>query len=118
MTAYGLSQGLKIPKADADRFIRTYFQRYQGVDRFLKETIQLGGGDGVRRARSWAGAGKSTPSPARNKTEKSAAERVAVNSPIQGTAADLMKLAMVKLHSQLRSPRACPRASSCRCTTR
>ena len=101
-TAYGLSQGLKIPKADADRFIRTYFQRYQGVDRFLKETIHSAEETGyVRTLLGRRRKVNAITSP--NKTEKSAAERVAVNSPIQGTAADLMKLAMVKLHSQLRS---------------
>ncbi len=48
MSAFGLAQGLKIPRADADRFIKTYFQRFEGVDRFLKETITDRGGDRVR----------------------------------------------------------------------
>jgi DNA polymerase-1 len=100
-TAYGLSQGLKIGKADAERFIRTYFQRYEGVDRFLKETIRRAEETGyvqtlLGRRR------KVNAIRSQNKTEKSAAERVAVNSPIQGTAADLVKLAMTALYNRLK----------------
>ncbi len=101
MSAYGLSQSLKIPKGDADRFIKTYFQRYEGVDRYLKETIRGAEQNGFvttlmgRRRRIVA-----IRSP--NRTEKSGAERIAVNSPIQGTAADIVKLAMVKLSGRLR----------------
>jgi len=104
MSAYGLSQRLKIPKADADRFIKTYFQRYEGVDRYLKETIRGAEKNGFvttlmgRRRRIIA-----IRSP--NRTEKAGAERVAVNSPIQGTAADIVKLAMVKLSARLREDR-------------
>jgi DNA polymerase-1 len=100
-TAYGLSQGLKIGKADAERFIRTYFQRYEGVDRFLKETIcraeETGYVETLLGRRRKVNAIRS-----QNKTEKSAAERVAVNSPIQGTAADLVKLAMIALFHRLK----------------
>jgi DNA polymerase I len=101
MSAYGMSQRLKIAKADADRFITTYFQRYEGVDRYLKETIRGAEKNGFvttlmgRRRRIIA-----IRSP--NRTEKAGAERVAVNSPIQGTAADIVKLAMVKLSTRLR----------------
>ena len=104
MSAYGLSQSLRIPKADADRFIKTYFQRYEGVNRYLKETIRVAEQNGFvttlmgRRRRIIA-----IRSP--NRTEKAGAERVAVNSPIQGTAADIVKLAMVKLSSRLREER-------------
>jgi DNA polymerase-1 len=100
-TAYGLSQALKIGKADAERFIRTYFQRYEGVDRFLRETIRRAEETGyvetlLGRRR------KVNAIRSQNKTEKSAAERVAVNSPIQGTAADLVKLAMTALYNRLK----------------
>jgi len=104
MSAYGLSQRLKIAKADADRFIKTYFQRYEGVDKYLKETIRGAEKNGFittlmgRRRRIIA-----IRSP--NRTEKAGAERVAVNSPIQGTAADIVKLAMVKLSARLRQER-------------
>jgi DNA polymerase-1 len=100
MSSFGLAQGLKIPRADADRFITTYFQRFEGVDRFLKETIRSAEDTGFvrtlmgRRRRVAAITSK-------NRTEKMGAERVAVNSPIQGTAADIMKLAIVKLYARL-----------------
>ncbi|HUI70108.1 MAG TPA: DNA polymerase, partial [Spirochaetia bacterium] len=104
MSAYGLSQSLKIAKADADRFIKTYFQRYEGVDRYLKETIRGAEQNGFvttlmgRRRRIVA-------IRSANRTEKAAAQRVAVNSPIQGTAADIVKMAMVKLSARLREER-------------
>jgi DNA polymerase I len=100
MSSYGLSQGLKIPRGDADRFITTYFQRFQGVDRFIKETIRGAVETGFvrtlfgRRRRILA-------IRSQNKTEKTGAERVAVNSPIQGTAADIVKIAMVRLAARL-----------------
>ncbi len=100
MSAYGLSQGLKIPKSEADRFIKTYFQRFQGVDAFLKETIRSAEETGS--VRTLMGRRRNIPTiKSKNKTEKNAAERIAVNSPIQGTAADIVKLAMVKLHGKL-----------------
>jgi DNA polymerase-1 len=100
MSAYGLSQGLKIPKSEADRFIKTYFQRFQGVDAFLKETIRSAEETGS--VRTLMGRRRNIPTiRSRNRTEKNAAERIAVNSPIQGTAADIVKLAMIRLHDKL-----------------
>jgi DNA polymerase I len=100
MSAFGLAQGLKISRADAARFIATYFERFQGVDKFLKQTIRGAEETGFVRTlfgrRRRIGAINS-----RNRTEKTAAERVAVNSPIQGTAADIVKMAMVKLFHRL-----------------
>jgi DNA polymerase-1 len=100
MSSFGLAQGLRIPRADADRFIRTYFERLQGVDRFLKETIKSAEETGfvhtlMGRRRRVAGITSS------NRPERTAAQRVAVNSPIQGTAADIVKLAMVRLYDRL-----------------
>ena len=100
MSSYGLSQSLKIARSDADLFIRTYFQRYQGVDRFLKETIR--GAEESGYVHTLFGRRRGIPTiTSRNKTEKNAAERMAVNSPIQGTAADIVKMAMVNLHRRL-----------------
>ncbi len=100
MSSFGLAQGLRIPRADADRFIKTYFERFQGVDRFLKETIRSAEETGfvrtlMGRRRRVAAITSS------NRTERTAAQRVAVNSPIQGTAADIVKLAMVQLYKRL-----------------
>jgi DNA polymerase-1 len=101
MSAFGLAQGLKIPRADADRFITTYFQRLSGVDRFLKETIASAEKTGEVRTLMGRKRRISTIN-SKNRTEKNAAERMAVNSPIQGTAADIVKMAMLKLYRRLK----------------
>jgi DNA polymerase I len=101
MSAFGLAQSLKIPRGEAEKFIRTYFERFQRVDAFLKETIRQAERTGFtrtmlgRRRRILAISSK-------NRTERTAAERVALNSPIQGTAADIVKVAMVKLAQRLK----------------
>ena len=96
MSAFGLARDMRIPRKDADSFISTYFQRYAGVDRFLKETIREAEENGFVRTLM----GRRRPVPAigsRNRTERMAAERVAVNSPIQGSAADIVKMAMLEV---------------------
>jgi DNA polymerase-1 len=101
MSSFGLAQGLKIPRAEADAFIKTYFRRYEGVDRWLRETIRSAEETGC--VRTLMGRRRNIPTiTSRNRTEKTAAERIAVNSPIQGTAADLVKMAMVRLFHRLR----------------
>ncbi|MFI5369553.1 MAG: DNA polymerase I, partial [Spirochaetia bacterium] len=101
MSAFGLAQGLRIPRADADRFIKTYFLRFQGVDAFLKETIR--GAEKTGYVHTLFGRRRRISTiNSRNRTEKTAAERVAVNSPIQGSAADIVKMAMVKLYHRLK----------------
>jgi DNA polymerase-1 len=101
MSPYGLAQRLKISKSEAERFIATYFQRYPGVDEFLKKTIRNAGRNGYvttafGRRRKINGIGST------DRAVRSAAERAAVNSPIQGTAADLIKLAMLALVRRLK----------------
>ena len=94
MSAFRLARDMRIPRKDAESFISTYFQRYAGVDRFLKGTIREAEVNGYVRTLM----GRRRPVPAigsRNRTEKMAAERVAVNSPIQGSAADIVKKAML-----------------------
>jgi DNA polymerase-1 len=103
-TAFGLSQSLKIGRAEADRFIRTYFERFAGVDRWLKDTIRSAGEKGF--VETLSGRRRAVPAiRSSNRTERAAAERVAVNSPIQGSAADLIKIAMVRLARRLREER-------------
>ncbi len=100
MSAFGLAQRLKISRSDADLFIRTYFERYREVDRFLKETIRSAEERGY--VQTLFGRRRGTPTiRSRNRAEKQAAERAAVNSPIQGSAADVVKLAMISLAKRL-----------------
>ncbi len=100
MSSFGLAQSLKIPRADAETFIKTYFQRFKEVDRFLKETIATAEQTGF--VRTLMGRRRRVAAiNSKNRTEKTGAERIAVNSPIQGTAADIVKLAMVRLFHRL-----------------
>ena len=94
MSAFRLARDLRIPRRDADEFIQRYFERYAGVDRFIKQTVREAERTGFvqtimgrRRLISRINS--------RNRTEKMAAERVAMNSPIQGSAADIVKQAMI-----------------------
>lgn len=100
MSAFRLSNELGIGRAEAQKFIDAYFERYAGVRRFMDATISAAEKDGCVRTLL----GRRRPVPAvvsRNKTEKQAAERVAVNTPIQGSAADIVKLAMLRVRRVL-----------------
>ncbi len=92
----GLSKSLGIPRAEASSFIAAYFRQYQGVRRFMNETLERArAGEAVR---SLLGRRRLLPTiRSANRAERLAAERIAMNMPIQGTAADLLKLAMLAL---------------------
>ena len=97
---FGLAQQLGIPRAEARRYIEGYFARYRGVKRFIEETIAQVRQTGVTRTLF----GRERPIPdinSRNPNARGFAERTAVNSPLQGTAADLIKLAMVRIDAAL-----------------
>jgi DNA polymerase-1 len=96
ISAFGLAAQLGIGRGEAEKYIRNYFARYAGVRRFIDETIAEVRRTGVARTLF----GRERPIPdinARNPNARGFAERVAVNSPLQGTAADLIKLAMVRI---------------------
>jgi DNA polymerase-1 len=92
----GLSKSLGIQRAEASSFIAAYFRRYEGVRRFMNETLERArAGEAVR---SLLGRRRLLPTiRSANRAERLAAERIAMNMPIQGTAADLLKLAMLAL---------------------
>jgi DNA polymerase I len=92
----GLSKVLGIARAEASNFIAAYFRRYEGVRRFMNETLDRArAGEAVR---SMLGRRRLLPTiRSANRAERLAAERIAMNMPIQGTAADLLKLAMLAL---------------------
>ncbi|MDP3179193.1 MAG: DNA polymerase, partial [Spirochaetaceae bacterium] len=107
MSAFRLANELKIPRAEAQKFIDAYFSTYAGVADFIRATVERT----ERELSTTTMLGRKRPIPAinsRNKTEKQAAERVAVNTPIQGSAADIIKLAMIRVDRALREtyPRA------------
>jgi DNA polymerase-1 len=96
ISGFGLAQQLGIPRAEAEKYIKNYFERYTGVKRFIDATIAEVRQSGVTRTMF----GRERPIPdinSRNPNSRGFAERTAVNSPLQGTAADLIKLAMVRI---------------------
>ncbi len=101
MSAFRLARDLGIPNARAQSFIDTYFSTYSGVAEFIQKTIQ----DTEKAGYTTTLFGRRRRIPAidsRNKTERQGAQRVAVNTPIQGTAADIVKLAMLRVDKRLR----------------
>jgi DNA polymerase I len=100
ISGFGLAQQLGIPRAEAEKYIKNYFARYAGVRAFIDRTIAEVRLSGVTRTMF----GRERPIPdinSRNANARGFAERTAVNSPLQGTAADLIKLAMVRIDGLL-----------------
>ena len=100
MSAHRLSQELAIPYEEAQAFIGRYFQSFPKVRAWIEKTLE----EGRRRGYVETLFGRRRYVPdleARVKSVREAAERMAFNMPVQGTAADLMKLAMVKLFPRL-----------------
>jgi DNA polymerase-1 len=102
ISPFGLAAQLGIDQKIAKTYIETYFERYQGVRRFIDETLET-----VRReqaVRTWFGRVRPIPDiGSRNPNMRGFAERTAVNTPLQGTAADLIKLAMIALDREMAS---------------
>jgi len=99
-TPFGLAKELGISQKEAQEFIRRYFERYQGVKQFIEATIAETRATQVTR--TMFGRLRQIPEiNSRNPALRNLAERTAVNSPIQGTAADLIKLAMIGIHARL-----------------
>ena len=99
-SAFGLANQLGIASAEAQATIDAYFARYRGVRRFLDETIAEARREGF--VRTVLGRRRYLPDlSSRNRALKNAAERMAVNSVIQGSAADLIKKAMVEVDADL-----------------
>jgi DNA polymerase-1 len=103
-TPFGLARELGIPNSEAKKFIERYFEHYQGVKRFIDQTVAE-----TRRTqvtRTFFGRLRQIPDIlSKNPALRNFAERTAVNSPIQGTAADLIKLAMIQIHRELQKKR-------------
>lgn len=90
----GLAKSLGIPRAEAASFIAAYFRRYEGVRRFMNDVLQ--GARASESVRTLFGRRRMVPDiRSENRARRLAAERIAMNTPIQGTAADLLKLAML-----------------------
>ena len=101
LSPFGLSQQLGIDTKEAKRFIDAYFENYSGVREFIDRTL-----DQARRDQKVTTLfGRVRPIPdihSKNSNLRGFAERTAVNTPLQGTAADLIKLAMIRIDADLR----------------
>jgi DNA polymerase I len=100
-TPFGLAQSLGIDRKEAEEYIRTYFDLHAGVKKFIAKTIAEVRESGFAITLF----GRKRPIPdmhSRNPNARSFAERTAVNTPLQGTAADLIKLAMIRIDEILR----------------
>ena len=100
MSAFGLAQQLGLERATAQAYIASYFTRYPGVAKYMEDTRKLARDKGyvetVLGRRLWLPEIKSA-----NPARRSGAERAAINAPMQGTAADLIKLAMIAVQGWL-----------------
>ncbi len=102
ISAFGLQQRLNIPRAEAHALIENYFDQYPGVQEYIDQTIAYAREHGYVKTRSGRRRYLRDIN-SRNRNLTNAAERLAMNSPIQGTAADILKLAMIRVHQALRT---------------
>jgi DNA polymerase-1 len=102
LSPHGLSTRLDIPTEEAKAIIDRYFQRYAGIRRYLNETVEKARRTGF--VETLFGRRRFMPDlHSRNRNAAQAAERAAINMPIQGTAADLIKLAMIRIDQAIAS---------------
>jgi len=101
ISSFGLGEDLGISKKEAQEYINQYYESYSGVKDFLDRAVRMAKEEGVVRTML----GRIRPIPelkSSNFMQRSFGERIAMNSPIQGSAADIMKLAMVKVRNVLK----------------
>ncbi len=101
LSAFGLSQQLGIAPSEAKQFITAYFEKYSGVRAFIDKTLE----EARRDMKVKTLFGRVRPIPdinSKNANQRGFAERTAVNTPLQGTAADLIKIAMIRIDAALR----------------
>ena len=102
ISSFGLSQDLGITRKEAQNYIEDYFVTYPGVKKFLDDTVA----DAKEQGYVTTIYGRRRPIPELNNSNfmmRQFGERVAMNSPLQGTAADIMKIAMINVHNALKA---------------
>jgi DNA polymerase-1 len=100
LSPFGLSQNLGIEPSEAKQFIANYFEKYAGVRAFIDKTLE----EARRELKVKTLHGRIRPIPdinSKNSNQRGFAERTAVNTPLQGTAADLIKVAMIRIDAAL-----------------
>ena len=98
-TAFGLARQLGIPRGKAGSYIKVYFEKIPGVTRYMDELIEVADRRGY--AETIFGRRRRIPELARRGASRSYGERIARNTPIQGSAADVMKRAMIAVDAAL-----------------
>ncbi|MBN1369263.1 MAG: DNA polymerase I [Dehalococcoidaceae bacterium] len=100
MSGYGLEQATELNRQEAEQFITTYFARYPGVKQYLEETKRLAASQGY--VQTVLGRRRMIPEiTSANRNIREAAERMAINMPVQGTSADIIKVAMINLDREI-----------------
>ena len=100
LSPFGLSQNLGIEPKEARQFIDAYFEKYSGVRKFIDKTLE----EARREMKVKTLFGRVRPIPdinSKNSNQRGFAERTAVNTPLQGTAADLIKIAMIRIDAAI-----------------
>jgi DNA polymerase-1 len=101
ISAFGLQQRLNIPRAEANELINNYFEKYPGVREYIDRTIAYAKKHGYVKTRTGRRRYLRDIN-SRSRSLANASERLAMNSPLQGTAADMLKLAMIRVHAALK----------------
>ncbi len=102
ISSFGLSQDLSISRKEAESYINNYFKTYPGVKQFLDSLVTDAKNSGYAKTLF----GRKRPMPeltSSNYMQRSFGERVAMNAPIQGTAADIIKIAMIRVYDRLKA---------------
>jgi len=102
ISAFGLGQRLGISRTEAAGIIASYFKKYPGIKQYMNESIEFARNNGY--AKTLFGRRRNLPDiKSGNATVRGFAERNAINTPIQGSAADIIKIAMIKLHENMKT---------------
>ena len=107
ISSFGLGTDLNIPRKEAEQYIKSYFETYPGVKKYLDDMVSSAAKNGY----STTMFGRRRPIPelsSSNFMQRSFGERIAMNSPVQGSAADIIKIAMLKVYKRLKAE--CPEA--------
>jgi DNA polymerase-1 len=104
MSDYGLEQATELSREEAGRFIKAYFEKYPGVRKYLDDTKEKARRDGY--VQTLLGRRRYIPDiNSANRQVREAAERMAINMPVQGTSADIIKVAMINLYREMATRR-------------
>jgi DNA polymerase-1 len=99
ISGFGLARNLRIPRAEAQAFIDTYFQRFPEIRAYMDETVRNAKRDGF--VRTLFGRRINTPGINQSGPAAGGARRAAINAPIQGTAADIIRRAMIRMNDAI-----------------